>query len=295
MTFGRRRSRARRSRSVRPPQTPNSTRLSRASARHSARTGQPKTDGLRAVLRGALDEQGVRIGVATACSGGPVSGPSHQLGPRPFAARAISFDGTDSGRSVTSLRSAHSHWARWSPSAREPRSASLRTVAYHAPTQHFRPSMIAAALGISPARSGSCESIPGQRLPCWSGRWANQHSAGALARVVVLGVLSLLVGLLVAGLALPAVGGLGIATRNAIGTSPSHELPPSLQSPPLSQRSVIKASRRQHPGDLLLREPAVGGLERRVADHAPGDRGDRGLAASTSITASTRRASCARC
>ncbi len=41
-TSGRRRSRARRSRSVIPPQTPNSTRLSRASARHSVRTTHPK-------------------------------------------------------------------------------------------------------------------------------------------------------------------------------------------------------------------------------------------------------------
>ena len=41
VTFGRRRSSARRSRSVIPPQTPNSTRASRASARHSVRTGQP--------------------------------------------------------------------------------------------------------------------------------------------------------------------------------------------------------------------------------------------------------------
>src|SRR5690606_30540312 len=41
-TSGRRRSRARRSRSVIPPQTPNSIRLSRASARHSVRTGQPR-------------------------------------------------------------------------------------------------------------------------------------------------------------------------------------------------------------------------------------------------------------
>ena len=41
VTFGRRRSSARRSRSVMPPQTPNSTRLSSASDRHSVRTGQP--------------------------------------------------------------------------------------------------------------------------------------------------------------------------------------------------------------------------------------------------------------
>ncbi len=44
VTFGRLRSRARRSRSVRPPQTPHSIWLSSASARHSARTGQaPQT------------------------------------------------------------------------------------------------------------------------------------------------------------------------------------------------------------------------------------------------------------
>jgi hypothetical protein len=41
VTFGRRRRSARRSRSVIPPQTPHSIRLSRASARHSARTLQP--------------------------------------------------------------------------------------------------------------------------------------------------------------------------------------------------------------------------------------------------------------
>ena len=42
VTCGRRRSSARRSRSVIPPQTPNSIRLSRASARHSVRTGQAR-------------------------------------------------------------------------------------------------------------------------------------------------------------------------------------------------------------------------------------------------------------
>src|SRR5690606_10344059 len=41
VTVGRLRSSARRSRSVIPPHTPNSTRLSRASARHSVRTGHP--------------------------------------------------------------------------------------------------------------------------------------------------------------------------------------------------------------------------------------------------------------
>src|ERR1700760_4090571 len=42
VTPGRRRSSARRSRSVIPPQTPNSIPLSSASARHSVRTGQPR-------------------------------------------------------------------------------------------------------------------------------------------------------------------------------------------------------------------------------------------------------------
>ena len=58
----------------------------------------------------------------------------------------------------------------------------------------------------------------------------------------MLGVLSLLVGLLVAGLALPAAAGLGITTKNAIGDITFSQLPASLQSPPLSQLSVIKAA-----------------------------------------------------
>jgi membrane peptidoglycan carboxypeptidase len=65
---------------------------------------------------------------------------------------------------------------------------------------------------------------------------------GRVARALMLGVLSLLVGLLVAGLALPAAAGLGITTKNAIGDITFSELPASLQSPPLSQLSVIKAA-----------------------------------------------------
>jgi membrane peptidoglycan carboxypeptidase len=65
---------------------------------------------------------------------------------------------------------------------------------------------------------------------------------GRLARAFMLGVLSLLVGLLVAGLALPAAAGLGVTTKNAIGDITFNELPASLQSPPLSQLSVIKAA-----------------------------------------------------
>jgi membrane peptidoglycan carboxypeptidase len=65
---------------------------------------------------------------------------------------------------------------------------------------------------------------------------------GRLARALMLGVLSLLVGLLVAGLALPAAAGLGVTTKNAIGDITFSELPASLQSPPLSQLSVIKAA-----------------------------------------------------
>ncbi|HEY0870704.1 MAG TPA: hypothetical protein VGD55_09930, partial [Acidothermaceae bacterium] len=56
---------------------------------------------------------------------------------------------------------------------------------------------------------------------------------GRLWRALALGVLSILVGLLVAGLALPAAGGLGTATRNAIGTITFSDLPASLQTPPL--------------------------------------------------------------
>jgi membrane peptidoglycan carboxypeptidase len=66
-------------------------------------------------------------------------------------------------------------------------------------------------------------------------------AGGRLARVVMLMVLSVLVGALVAGLALPAVGGVGVATRDAIGTITFSDLPATLQAPPLSQRSVIKA------------------------------------------------------
>jgi len=65
---------------------------------------------------------------------------------------------------------------------------------------------------------------------------------GRLARAFMLGVLSLLVGLLVAGLALPAAAGLGVTTKNAIGDITFSDLPASLQSPPLSQLSVIKAA-----------------------------------------------------
>jgi membrane peptidoglycan carboxypeptidase len=63
-----------------------------------------------------------------------------------------------------------------------------------------------------------------------------------MIRVVVLAVVAVLVGVLTAGLALPAVAGIGIATRNAIGTITFSDLPASLQAPPLSQRSVILAS-----------------------------------------------------
>ncbi|MDQ1463752.1 MAG: hypothetical protein QOC73_693, partial [Actinomycetota bacterium] len=68
-------------------------------------------------------------------------------------------------------------------------------------------------------------------------------TAGArLTRVFMLAVLAVLVGALVAGVAMPAVGGAGIAVRDAIGNITFAELPASLQSPPLSQRSVILAN-----------------------------------------------------
>jgi len=63
-----------------------------------------------------------------------------------------------------------------------------------------------------------------------------------LVRLAFLVVLAAVSGALVAALALPAVGGAGIATRNAIGTLTFSELPAELRTPPLSQRSVIKAA-----------------------------------------------------
>ncbi len=63
-----------------------------------------------------------------------------------------------------------------------------------------------------------------------------------LARVVVLAVLAVLTGGLVAALALPVVGGVGVFTRNTIGEIAFTDLPPELQQPPLSQRSVILAN-----------------------------------------------------
>ena len=62
-----------------------------------------------------------------------------------------------------------------------------------------------------------------------------------LTRLVVLLVLALLTGGLVAALALPVVGGVGVFTRNTIGNIAFTDLPPELQQPPLSQRSVILA------------------------------------------------------
>jgi len=65
---------------------------------------------------------------------------------------------------------------------------------------------------------------------------------GLLGRVVVLAVLAVLTGGLVAALLLPAVGGVGVFTRNTIGNIAFTDLPPELQQPPLSQRSVILAA-----------------------------------------------------
>jgi membrane peptidoglycan carboxypeptidase len=63
-----------------------------------------------------------------------------------------------------------------------------------------------------------------------------------LARLLTLVLLTLLTGALVAVLALPIVGGVGVFTRDAIGDITFTDLPPDLQQPPLSQRSVILAS-----------------------------------------------------
>ena len=73
---GRRLSRARRSRSVMPPHTPNSVRLSRASARHSAMTGHAEADRLGLLLGGALHEQRVGVRGAAGTALGPVLDPA---------------------------------------------------------------------------------------------------------------------------------------------------------------------------------------------------------------------------
>jgi len=67
-------------------------------------------------------------------------------------------------------------------------------------------------------------------------------AGGRLGRVVVIAVLAVLTGALVAALALPVVGGVGVFTRNTIGNIAFTDLPPELQQPPLSQRSVILAA-----------------------------------------------------
>ncbi|MCL6537491.1 MAG: penicillin-binding protein [Acidothermus sp.] len=61
-------------------------------------------------------------------------------------------------------------------------------------------------------------------------------------RIVTLIFLTLLTGVLVAALALPAVGGIGLTARNMIGNISFSDLPPELQEPPLAQRSVILAA-----------------------------------------------------
>lgn len=64
---------------------------------------------------------------------------------------------------------------------------------------------------------------------------------GALAhRVALLAALSLLGGVLAAGVALPVVGGLGVAARDAANSFNS--LPATLRTPALEQRSVMKAA-----------------------------------------------------
>jgi membrane peptidoglycan carboxypeptidase len=63
-----------------------------------------------------------------------------------------------------------------------------------------------------------------------------------LSRVLLLAVIAVLTGGLVAALALPIVGGAGLETKDLIGQIAFTDLPASLQSPPLAQRSVILAS-----------------------------------------------------
>jgi membrane peptidoglycan carboxypeptidase len=68
------------------------------------------------------------------------------------------------------------------------------------------------------------------------------HIGGRLLRIMALAVLAVLAGAVAGAMLLPTVGGIGVFTRNEIGTVAFTDLPPQLQSPPLSQRSVILAS-----------------------------------------------------
>ena len=82
VTSGRRRSMARRSRSVMPPHTPNSVRLSRASARHSAMTGQLLTDRSWRSAARPPHEQGVRVVADATSLARPVLPAAHSGGTR---------------------------------------------------------------------------------------------------------------------------------------------------------------------------------------------------------------------
>ena len=69
--------------------------------------------------------------------------------------------------------------------------------------------------------------------------------AASLSRLALFVLVSAVAGVLVAGSALPFVGGIGVATRSAIESYES--LPTQLTAPPLPQRSWILA----HDGSVL--------------------------------------------
>ncbi len=75
-----------------------------------------------------------------------------------------------------------------------------------------------------------------------SGSSYPQSSGSRSSRLLILVAFAILAGALVAALALPVVGGAGLETRDVIGNISFADLPASLQSPPLAQRSVILAS-----------------------------------------------------
>ena len=79
----RRRSSARRSRSVMPPQTPNSTWLSSASARHSVRTGQPRQIALARFCAAPCTNSASGSACPATRPAGPLDRPQHRLPPRP--------------------------------------------------------------------------------------------------------------------------------------------------------------------------------------------------------------------
>ena len=297
---GRRRSRARRSRSVIPPQTPNSVRLSRASARHSAthRAGLADRLGARAVpcpaRRGRRGRPAQRPIASSPrptgppwvrplrcscdlCRGAVPAGATVVTGVPPDAIEARAEPGIGPKRSSRVSRtvdpSMHPRRAR----VRAPRSPELdrsapdRRVSTHPHGRRRRP-------GIRGLPLGAWMVVPTLSQPCSGSCSASSCSAPWR-------------GLLLAGLAMPAVGATGEAARAASTSSTTCRA----SSGPAAGPAVPHPRRRRHAD----REPydenrIIVPLNKISQEHAERADRDRGLAASTTTAASTRAASAAR-